>query len=191
MSEGGSEPLGSCGPSGSPQGGGPGGFCPPENGEPQFQDGGLPPPSPGPPLLPSPPSPPGPPPPRGFRLGGIQFDDWALDGCVVVATRAVVVVVVVVATPLAGAVPESKLYGQAFEEALAPDTDPIVFVGAPVGRSEPIAFADRFVTAVVTGLGVRWSICCVVKTPTLLRAKSKFLTLLCDCLLSPSPSPRY
>ena len=73
-----------------------------------------------------------------------------------------VVVVVVVATPLAGAVPESKLYGQAFEEALAPDTDPIVFVGAPVGRSEPIAFADKLVAVALMEVVAKISAGCAV-----------------------------
>ena len=74
--------------------------------------------------------------------------------------------------------------GHAFEETLAPDTDPAVVVGTPVGRSEPTAFADRFVTAAVTGLVVNGSICCVVKTSTLLGVTSKFLTLLGDSLIT-------
>ena len=172
LSEGGTEPSGPCGPFGPPGGGG-GGSRPLEYGGPQFQFGGLPPPpSPGPPLLRSPPSPQSPPFPPGSGLGGFQIDDLAMDGSCVVATLVGSLVVVVVDTPKAGAVPGANVVGPCPEETLAPDTDPAVFVGAPVGRSEPPAFAGRRVANGSNG--------CVVKTSALLGVKSKNSSRCCE-----------
>ena len=75
-----------------------------------------------------------------------------------------------------------QVVGPSFFEELAPDADPAVVVGAPVGRSEPNASADRYVAVALVELVVNGSRCCVVSTVSRLGDKSKFLTLLEDSL---------